>query len=328
MEKEKMHKKSFIKDKLKVGALLLVCIIMCFVHMNLEVNAVETDGINTSTTDTSKPTVLISSYQVTNDKIVPGEDFTLVLSLVNCSSSVSVKNLLIDINYPKGVAPVYGTTAQQYIQTMSPQEKVDVSFSFTTWTTIDTDSLDFTVYLLSAVASNDVVLRIPCGSDSPFSILSAGIPSAAVVNENVETALAFKVLGNENVSNVNVLLNVNGSNVATNYIGIVTPGASKTQTTSLTFDRAGEYLVDMQISYTDSFGMKQYVLVNSQTITISEKSSTNETPNIKDFSTNDDTNNDKDNNSGSNNLLVMGICGILIVLIGFVVVALVYHKKR
>ena len=284
-----------------------------------------TDSYATELNDTA--IVTVDEYQISNDKIVPGEDFTLTLTLKNYSKYTAANNVVVDISFPNGVAPVYGTVAQGYIDTIKANGSETISFSFNSFTTIDpdADTLDFSVFISADQMSNSIVLRVPCGSDAPFSIVSTSIPSEAAVSENVEASITFKVLGNENVSNMSLVITVDNIERTSSYIGIMTYGATKTQTSSVAFDEPGVYEIGLELVYTDASGITQHILASSSTITVSESGSSSNT-----ISNGDNSNNQSDSqtNNGSNTLMIMGVSGVLIVLICFIIVILVYRKKR
>ena len=301
-------------------SLTVISIIMAFMMLingSSKVDAAEV---------TSGPIVTIESYEVTNEKIIPGADFTLKLVLKNYSTTRAAEDVMIDIANPDGVAPVYGTVSQAFLGTIEPGESVEVSFDYNSFTSISSNTLSFNVTLVAPSATNYITLTIPSGSDTPFSIISANIPTAAEVGEIVSASLSFKVLGNDNVSNATMVLAVNGENVASSVVGIVTPGTTKTQNLSFCFAGKGEYSVELALEYLDDAGEKKKITVGTATVSVTE-SHIDSGDDEKDT----EENNQNTNNTvsdGATNITLMAISGVLIIAIFLIILLLVTRRKK
>lgn len=268
---------------------------------------------------TTGPMVVIDSYEVTNEKVVPGEDFSLTLQLKNYNKREAAKEVLLDISNPDGVAPVYGTVSQVYVGDIGPGESREITIDYNSWTSITGDTLDFYVTVVTSVNQNYIVLRVPAGSDSPFSILGSNIPAEVGVNELANISLTFKVLGDENVGNVALTLNYNGEPISRSQIGALTPGTTKTQRLSTYFAQAGDYPLDLGLEYVDDAGQTQTDIVMSTTISVVEK---------HDATTNNDSyNGNAIAENGADNLLLLGVSGIVILGIFLAVIVLLKKNK-
>lgn len=53
----------------------------------------------------NSPYIMVESYELSDEKIVPGEDFTLSLTLKNYSVSVTARDVLVNVENPGGIAP-------------------------------------------------------------------------------------------------------------------------------------------------------------------------------------------------------------------------------
>lgn len=291
----------------------VIAAIVVFLVNVMPVNATQVEAV-------SVPMIVLDKYEVSGEKIVPGEDFTLSFTLVNYHTSQTAYDVMVDISNPSGVAPVYGTVSQVYVGDMEPGESKKISLDYNSFTSITGDTIDFYMTIVSSLNQNYITLRIPTGSDSPFSIQGSNVPGEAMVNETVLASISFKVLGEENVSNVVLAAKTNGETIANSQIGIVTPGTTKTQTLAFSFWEKGEYVVDLELEYTDTLGQKKSVPVGTELISVSEKPNSN----------GDDTSTDEVPNAPNNetsNILFMGISGILILVIFLVIVIIVRKNK-
>lgn len=293
--------------------ILLFSLVCCITFLGFPVKA---NAINLE----SSPYIMLESYEVSNEKIVPGEDFTLTLTLKNYSVSATAKNVLVDISNPAGIAPVYGTVSQTWVEEMGPGETATVSFDYTSSMDITGDYLDFYITMVGEV-TNYITLRAPVGSDSPFSVLAVSIPEQLGVNSISSASVSFRVLGDENVRNVAMEFILNGESVSKSSIGILTAGTTRTQSISVTGFAPGQFNAELILYYDDETDQTQSVVVGSAIVDVINDIETDvvqeETTEIVDA--NDD--------SRSDDIVLLGVGGILILGI-FTVVLLIARKKK
>ena len=292
---------------------MLFSLVCCITFLGFPVKA---NAINLE----SSPYIMLESYEISNEKIVPGEDFTLTLTLKNYSVSATAKNVLVDISNPAGIAPVYGTVSQTWVEEMGPGETATVSFDYTSSVDITGDYLDFYITMVGEV-TNYITLRAPVGSDSPFSVLAVSIPEQLGVNSISSASVSFRVLGDENVRNVAMEFILNGESVSKSSIGILTAGTTRTQSISVTGFAPGQFNAELILYYDDETDQTQSVVVGSAIVDVINDIETDvvqeETTEIVDA--NDD--------SRSDDIVLLGVGGILILGI-FTVVLLIARKKK
>lgn len=292
---------------------MLFSLVCCITFLGFPVKA---NAINLE----SSPYIMLESYEISNEKIVPGEDFTLTLTLKNYSVSATAKNVLVDISNPAGIAPAYGTVSQTWVEEMGPGETATVSFDYTSSMDITGDYLDFYITMVGEV-TNYITLRAPVGSDSPFSVLAVSIPEQLGVNSISSASVSFRVLGDENVRNVAMEFILNGESVSKSSIGILTAGTTRTQSISVTGFAPGQFNAELILYYDDETDQTQSVVVGSAIVDVINDIETDvvqeETTEIVDA--NDD--------SRSDDIVLLGVGGILILGI-FTVVLLIARKKK
>lgn len=293
--------------------ILLFSLVCCITFLGFPVKA---NAINLE----SSPYIMLESYEISNEKIVPGEDFTLTLTLKNYSVSATAKNVLVDISNPAGIAPAYGTVSQTWVEEMGPGETATVSFDYTSSVDITGDYLDFYITMVGEV-TNYITLRAPVGSDSPFSVLAVSIPEQLGVKSISSASVSFRVLGDENVRNVAMEFILNGESVSKSSIGILTAGTTRTQSISVTGFAPGQFNAELILYYDDETDQTQSVVVGSAIVDVINDIETDvvqeETTEIVDA--NDD--------SRSDDIVLLGVGGILILGI-FTVVLLIARKKK
>lgn len=221
-----------------------------------------------ATSASGAPLLTVEKYEVTEGKIVPGNDFTLTLTLKN-NGSEPADDMLLNIDNPSGVAPVYGTTSQVFVKSIQPGERKDISIDYNSFLSITGEVLEFRITIVG-YNNNYVLLRIPTGSDSPFSVLSSSIPSEIQKGERVNASTTFTVLGTENVRDVALVLFVDGEEVNASAIGILTPGTTKTQNVSFDIFKEGTHPVDLYLRYQSETGENSDTLVSSTNVQVGE----------------------------------------------------------
>lgn len=212
--------------------------------------------------------VIVESYSITNERIIPGEPFELTLVLTNASTRLTAKDTLVEITNPGGVAPEYGKVAEFFVGDLAPGESYTITLKYNSWTSINVDTLDFYVTVATLDRNHTTTLRIPAGAEEPFAVLSLEIPTSGKQWESLSTSLTFKVLGEKNVKDVAYVVTVDGEEVVDSSIGIMKPGATKTSAVAFTISEAGQHTIEVSLRYADEAGQLHVMEAGKQTITI------------------------------------------------------------
>ena len=212
--------------------------------------------------------VIVESYSITNERIIPGEPFELTLVLTNASTRITAKDTLVEITNPGGVAPEYGRVAEFFVGDLAPGESYTISLKYNSWTSINVDTLDFYVTVATSDRNHTTTLRIPAGAEEPFAVLSLEIPTSGKQWESLSTSLTFKVLGEKNVKDVAYVVTVDGEEVVDSSIGIMKPGATKTSAVAFTISEAGQHTIEVSLRYADEAGQVHVMEAGKQTIVI------------------------------------------------------------
>lgn len=290
--------------------------VLLLVTMCTQSRVVLADEAGTTWND---PYVYVESYAISHDRIIPGDTFSLTLNLKNYSESRTAHEVMITIENPKGVAPVYGTVSQVYLGDIAPLESREVVFEYDSWTTLTGETLDFVIRLVSVSNENNVTLRVPAGTESLFSIMDFNMASEIYENDITTASLSFKVLGNKNVGNIELRTECDGTTVGSSQVGNVNAGVTKTQSISFKFEEAGEYVIDFYLDYVGEDGVRETEFLGSKQITV-EKAVESEEPAFSDSPVVEQT-----ENSESVTILVLG--GLLILAIFGVAVAIMKKKR-
>lgn len=296
-----------------INKILIFCLITCITWTGYTMKA---SAINLE----SVAYVMVESYEISTEKIVPGEDFTLKLVLKNYSKNITATDVLVNVTNPDGISPVYGTVSQTWVDQMHPGETATVSFDYTSSLDVTGDYLDFDITMVGGT-TNSISLRAPVGSDSPFSVLSVSIPEQLDRNEVASASVTFRVLGEQNVRNVSLEFTIDGETTSRSSVGILTAGMTRTQSISISGTEPGQHEAKLILHYDDETDQSQSVVAGVTILEISEKDAAepatpSETEQIP-----------VSEERGGNEAILLGAGGVLILCI-FAMVLLWIRKRR
>lgn len=243
---------------------LLLCSIICIALLMMQYDTVK------ATEMVDLPYIVVEGYELTNEKVIPGEDFTLTVKLRNSSKSATANDVVVNVTNPNGVLPVYGKVSQTLIERIGPEEVVEVSFDYTSMAELTGDYVDFYVSTTGDTYTN-VVLRVPMGVDSPFTILASGIPTQMYAEEIASAYVSFKVLGDENVRNVYLEMQVDNQTIVKSSIGTLTPGVTRTQNLSPMISTPGIYEAKLILYYDDATEQTQSIVIETSSLDVIEE---------------------------------------------------------
>lgn len=270
--------------------------------------------------EAKEPFIVIDKYELSHGRIVPGEEFTLTLYVRNNSVDYTAYNVLIDIVNPEGVAPVYGTVSQQFLGDLAPEESRVVTFDYDSWSAITSATLDFSVVIASHAKTNYITLRVPTGAENIFNVMSVNVPTVVTKGEEATASVNFKVLGEENVSNVVLKMMYNGQVISSSQAASIMAGAMKTQSLSFAMDEAGEYMVEFHMDYVGADGHTETEFLGTKVIEIKEPVSVGTDPQEPGV---DPIQQEEDDTK----TMMLILSGVLILAI-FAVSAVILKKKR
>lgn len=261
-----------MNNVMKIG-FAVVCLLCIFcispvVARADEKEATAEENVIVTEPEGKEPFIVVERYELSHERIIPGNGFTLTLHIKNLSDTRGARQVLLDIANPKGVAPVYGTVSQMYLGDLGPGESRAISFDYDSWTSIASETLDFNVTLVSDGNMNGVTLRLPAGIESIFHVMAANGPSIVYVNEMSSVSLNFRVLGDENVSDVVLRMDCNGETVATSQVGNLSAGTTKTQNVSFKLTEVGKYAADFYLEYVGADGQSESEFIATKVLEV------------------------------------------------------------
>lgn len=262
--------------------------------------------------------VFLDRYELTDERIIPGKEFSLKLFLKNVGEE-NAEHVIVDVIYPQGTMPVYGSVSQAIVDVPAGETSV-VELKYKALEKLGAPILDFQVSLRENELKNQTVLRTSVGLKSPFEVVSFFVPSRALAGESVNCSMTFKYLGMDTANRVSARMNVDGIPAYSVDMGNLTEEATKTQTLTNIFEEAGSYSVDLYLDYYDNAGVKKTIQVGSGVIEATGAPVIPAHPQTQQANPNS-------GNWQFDQLHVLIISGILILVISALIVFLIKKKK-
>lgn len=265
-----------------------------------------------------------TSYSVTNETIIPGKSFTLKMTIQNFSANETAKNIVVLIDNPDGVVPEYGTVSVAYIDSLKPKAATEVTFNYNADTAIEASELDFLVYMTCDKYNTSTPIRISVGKDGDISVENVSVPEKVTLNKTDYVSALIENISGKEVNNVTMVVKCDDEEIATETIGKLSIGTSKTQNIEVKFDKEGEHSYEILLKYTNSDGENKEFTAGTGKITVTTEQVETNRNNIKE---DDSANDSKSNTFSGNNIVIICSVGVLVIAICCIVLVLLYRKK-
>ena len=278
--------------------------------------------------ETEQCLIYVTGYEVSNETIIPGEDFTLTLKLANFSKTMDAYNVFVSVNNPEGVTPVYGTVSQTYLETVAAGEEVQVTFDYNSWTSIQAVALNFNVNLYDGTTAGTTQLRIPVGRISDFDVEDITVPLVYEENKTEYVSARIVNMDSKGVTNVVMVVRCNGEDIASTGIGTMSAGKTKTQSVSVTFAKAGNYALDLVLTYVDGDGnSKEYTVASESVKVVAENKQPIEQGAISEEANQAVQQSVTQQESRTERIIVICVSGILLIAISCILLLLIQKRK-
>jgi hypothetical protein len=279
--------------------------------------------------DSRSDLLYVTGYEVTNETITPGDDFTLKVEIKNFSSSAKASNVVVVIANPVGVTPEYGTVTQKYVGSVAAGATKEVSFRYTADTSIEESELNFTAYIvIDSTSSSSTELRIPVGRTVDFNVVDSTVPSSITVNETDYLSAVVENISNTAMSDVTMVARCDDVDIASANIGTMAAGISKTQLVNVSFDEVGQHTLELVLTYTNDEGAEKEFVISSGIIEVEDASASNSDYTSKDSTSTDSQQLSADESAtGAKGIIVICLSGILLIAVSCVILILIYRRK-
>ncbi len=208
-----------------------------------------------------KPRVIITSFGMDNETVIPGTPVTLNYKIKNMSSVYSVASVLITYtNAEEYVYPVFGESNQYYIDELKPQEEKNMSLQLDVSSKINISSLKL-IFEISFVDSlsgnnqNSISIHLPVKLSNQLEVRGISIPDTVSLGSKTRVDFTYGNIGKELLTNI--IMKISGSSLKKEqevYLGSLTAGEKKYHEQYIEFEETGAHKLEVSFEYTDSEG--------------------------------------------------------------------------
>ena len=271
----------------------------------------------------------VTEYEVDNQTIIPGKEFTLKLKVENYSATASAENIVVMIDNPKGIVPEYGTVSVQYIDSIGPKSSTEVIFRYKADEDIDATELDFGAFVSSDSCNTSTPLRLSVGREGDFFVDQFTVPEEIVIDKKEYISALIENVSGKDFDNVAMVLKCDGEVLASQSIGTMLSGVSKTQYVNIMFkeDSLGKHSYELLLTYTDGAGTNKEYIITSGMLTVKDNVNQSESQGNTNNSNVSVSGEDGESQAGINNIVIICTIGILMIAVCCVVLLLIYRRK-
>lgn len=235
-------------------AFMLMCVLTVMISIGYSDKAFATGEAN--------PRLLVESYVITNDEIVPGEEFELTLKIRNTSIFYDTYSVVVDVHDETGsVYPVYGFSDQRYIERVYARNSWDITIPLKASENIKLTTIPLMItityndnYFIEK-QKNEAMINLPVRLSGDLNLISCTVPEKVSQGTKARISATYENKGSKNLYNVVMTVippDIEGA-VETNLYSIA-GGKKNTAEIYMECEEAGEVPVDIIFTYENDQG--------------------------------------------------------------------------
>lgn len=258
---------------------LFVCSIFLMLSMMLSFSAESKAAF-----EGQKARVVVESFSVSNDAIVPGEEFELKVKVRNTSKTDTVKSVLMTFtNDLNTVYTVYGQPDQMYIAELKPRAIKEVTLQLKAADELMAATVRFEVdfvyedYITSQNV-NTSSIQLPVTTTSKFEVQNVSFPDTIYAGEKSRIRITYKNTGADDFYNITMNVASEGEEEDEQYsLGSLVAGKVSYAELYITLEEVGSKEVSIRFSYEDIEGNKFNTEKYKQNVSVVENQEAGET---------------------------------------------------
>lgn len=215
-------------------------IVKAFLMLCFAVVVIGIKPITANATGEENPRVIIEAYSISEDEVIPGQEFELTLTLRNTSQFYDVYNVVITMkDISKSIYPVYGGTNQAFVNKIYARKNTEITIPLKAMDDISVDviPLQFNIsyndnYFIEK-QDNDIDISLPVRLAGDLNVIASTIPNSVSLGTKARISLTYENTGSESLYNVILKALINGAWTETNMYSI---GGGEKSTTEVYVD--------------------------------------------------------------------------------------------
>lgn len=208
------------------------------------------------------PKLVIESYEVVDEQLIPGEDFTLKLSIKNTNPYVDAHNVMLSYTSNNLVVyPVYGESNQSFIDIVPAGKTANVELHMTVLENANTTIASVSIQMdySSNNASNSVStsgLILPISASCNMKVETLSVAQSSMLGSKSLVSIAYSNQGSADIRNAKMILSGDILDDQKEVLlGDLLVGAQASKDCYVNFQHEGEQSLSISFSYEDSNGI-------------------------------------------------------------------------
>lgn len=266
-----MKRKQFQWNRL--FAYLLIALSVINIHMPVSAAVIQSSG-------GEKARVIMENFKITNDMVVPGEDFDLSFKLCNPSLASSVYSVVLTFTNDNDlVTPVYGQPDKIYIDAIPAGGTTNASVKLHAADIVTTSSIRFVMKITYADSessnnSDEMSIQLPVTTKSKLVIQNVSFPEDINAGVKTRMRIKYKNAGVDDLYNITMnIKSADSRNIQQVSLGSLIAGKVSYAETYVDFKKIGEQSAKITFTYEDVEGNKNTTNPYEATFTVLDSSS-------------------------------------------------------
>jgi len=233
-----------------------------------------------------KPRVVITSFEITNNAVLPGGDAEVKVKLKNTNETMTVYGVVLSYRGDnENVFVKYGYSNQAYFKSIAAGEEVTATFNLSTDEALDKSMINLSLNLiykddLNGENISESIISLPVKKDA-LSIKRITIPQKVTIGAKARISVTCENNSDYEAYNSNLIIEADGKEVYKDNLGTIIKGGRKNPEVYLEFLEKGTKNIKISISYSDAKGQTYVKTSEEYKLDVTEdsasKDKTNET---------------------------------------------------
>ncbi len=237
-----------------IKTFMLMCIMVLAISSGVSSKVYATGEAN--------PRLLVESYTITNDEVVPGEEFELTLKIRNTSIYYDTYSVVVDVSdQTESVFPVYGSSDQRYIERVYARNSWDITIPLKAAETIDLETIPLKITItyndnhFIEKQTNEAMINLPVRLSGDLNLISCTVPETVSQGTKARISATYENKGSRNLYNVIMKVSA-GEEVEPITTNLYSIGGGKKNTAEVYMDckELGEIPITIMFTYEDEQG--------------------------------------------------------------------------
>ena len=273
----------------------------------------------------AKPKVLLESYEIEEGVITPGEVFHITFVYKNMSTKESATDLLVNCSgFENEIYPVYGTSAQGYIEKLGPGETAEISLELIASDMLEKVAASLNISLAYsdsnlAEINNGFAISLPVSLQSSLIIQNYSIPETVTQGTLSRVSVTYENSGTLDVNNIVMHIKKSSeSEEILTELGSLAGGEKNFVESYINFSTIGVETINIYFTYQNEDGEELVIEVEEAEIVVEKEQTA-----VQDVTPTEDV---EENQTYSKNNIVTLI--LVFSILAFSVLAIIIYRRK